>query len=128
MCKVLKARDGVSPAGNEALIMRLGFPGGERITSVLSFVKNASRVIACFCDSAELIRPEGGTGEFELTSADVAGRYLYVVVTSEPDQDTSEPVPRVVRFLTRSEAIRRNPALEKVRIQPQSPRPLRTVK
>jgi hypothetical protein len=126
--KVLQARTGISAAGNETLIMRLGFPGGERITSVLTFVSQSSRAIACFCDSAELVRPEGGTGEFDLTVADVVGRYLYVQVVSEPDADTGDLVPRVARFLTRAEAIRRNPAIAEIQLQPQSPRALRAVK
>jgi hypothetical protein len=128
VCKVLKARAGVSSNGNETLIMRLGTPSGERITSVLTFVERASRVISCFCDSAELTRPDGKEQQFELTPKDVTDRYLYVVVSSEPDPDTGDPVPRVVRFLTRTEALRRNPELEKIRLQPQSPRSLRTVK
>jgi hypothetical protein len=125
--KVLSATVGVSPAGNETLKMRLTFPGGERITSVLTFVTAAARVISCFCDSAELIRPDGGAKEFDLTVADVVGRYLYVVVSADPDPDTGDLVPRVTRFLTRAEAILRNPAITQVKLQPQSRRILRAV-
>ena len=127
LAKVLSARTSISPAGNETLIMRLGFPGGERITSTLTFVPQAARVISCFCDAAELIRPEGGSGEFDLTVSDVVGRYLYVQVTSEPDPDTGDLVPRVSRFLTRGEAIRRNPIIAEIKLQPQNPRALRSV-
>jgi hypothetical protein len=125
--KVLSATVGISPAGNETLKMRLTFPGGERITSVLTFVPAASRVISCFCDSAELIRPDGGAKEFDLTPPDVVGRYLYVVVASDPDPDTGDLVPRVTRFLTRAEALQRNPAIAQVKLQPQSPRILRAI-
>jgi hypothetical protein len=127
LAKVLKAKSGVSANGNETLVMRLGFPGGERITSVLTFVPAAARVIACFCDSAELIRPEGDTQEFELTADDVRDRYLYVLITSEPDSDTGELAPRVSRFLTRSEAVRHNPAIAEIKLQPKSPRTLKAV-
>ena len=124
--KVLTATVGISPAGNETLKMRLTFPGGERITSVLTFVPQAARVISCFCDSAELVRPEGDT-VFDLTVADVVGRYLYVVVTSDPDPDTGDQIPRVTRFLKRAEALQRNPAIAQIKLQPQSPRALRAV-
>jgi hypothetical protein len=126
--KVLSATVGVSPAGNETLKMRLTFPGGERITSVLTFVPQSSRVVSCFCDSAELIRPDGGAKEFDLTVADVVGRYLYVVVASDPDPDTGDLVPRVTRFLTRAEALQRNPSIASVKLQPQSPRVLNAAK
>lgn len=126
--KVLQAKVGISSNGNETLTMRLGFPGGERITSILTFVPAAARVISCFCDSAELLRPEGGTGEFDLTVADVTGRYLYIVVTSDPDPDTGDLIPHITRFLTRAEALQRNPAIAQVKLQPQSPRALRAVK
>lgn len=123
LAKVLTAKTGISARGNEWVTMRLElYPSRERISSTLTFVPGADTVITCFCASIGLIRPTKGA-EYDITPADVIGRYLYVVVSSEPDPDTGDLIPRVTRFIPRENAVRRNPAIGQIPIQ-QAPKTL----
>lgn len=125
--KVLTAKTGISARGNEYLTMRLELcPSKERISSTLTFVAGADTVISCFCSSIGLLRPARGA-EYDLTPTDVIGRHLYIIISSEPDPDTGDLVAHVVRFVTRDDAIRRNPAISEIQLQPQEPLRLKPV-
>jgi hypothetical protein len=112
LAKITAAKDRVSANGNPMLVMRLSLPGKVEIPCVITFVEAARRLVNAFCDSAQLIKPDSPDVEVELCAKHCAGRWIYVVVSADPND--GESLPKVVRFLTREQAISRNPSLAEI--------------
>jgi hypothetical protein len=100
--------------GYPLLVMTLENPAGQRITSVLTFCEAARFVISALCRSAELILPEDPDADVVLEAHHLEGRYLYGAVVSSAGDLLSDPEPRVARFLTREQAIQKNPPIAQV--------------
>ena len=112
VARIASATEKVSEAGNDLISMRVMFPDGQSLPCCLTFVPQARPVINAFCDSAQLTKPADGDIEVELTATHCKGRYIYVVVSNDPDSN-GEASPRISRFLTREAALAANPALSK---------------
>jgi hypothetical protein len=123
VAKIIGAREKVSEAGNTMLVMQAQFPAGERLGFVITFVPKVAKLVAYFCRSLELELPADEGSEAEIKPADVLGRYFYPVV--EFDGEGAEAVPKITRFLSRSEALAARPELAGVQLQPQAPRALK---
>lgn len=110
LVRVIAAKDRVSSNNNDMIVMRLALPDGSELPCTITFTESARKLINAFCASAELVIPDSPDIEIELTATQILHRWLYVTVGIDPHDD--DALPRVVRFLTRSQAILRNPALE----------------
>jgi hypothetical protein len=100
--------------GYPLLVMTLETPDSKRITSVLTFCEQAKVVISAVCRSAGLIMPEDPDVDVTLEAHHLLSRYIYGVVVSSTGDLLSDPEPRVVRFLTREQAIQKNPAIAQI--------------
>jgi hypothetical protein len=120
IAKVISASERVSEAGNDMIVMRLLLPDGRALPCCLTFVPQARPVLNAFCDSAGLTKPSDPDVEVQLTAEICKGRYLYITVSTEVES-SGDPTPRIVRFLTRDQALILNPALAKTVLQPQEP-------
>jgi hypothetical protein len=118
VAKISSATERVSENGNDLISMRVVFQDGQSLPCCLTFVPQARPVINAFCDSAQLFKPADPDIEVELTASHCKGRYLYVVVSNDPESN-GEPAPRITRFLTRESALAANPTLAKIALQPQ---------
>ena len=107
------------------LIMTAKFVDHSELGFVITFVERAAKLVSFFCRSCELELPEGAGVEVEIRPEDVEGRIFYPVV--ELDGDGLEAVPKITRFLSKTEAIAANPAIAQVKLQSQSPRTLRAI-
>jgi hypothetical protein len=113
--KVTKVVERVSErTGFPLLVMTLETPDARRITSVLTFCEQAKGVITAVCRSAGLILPDDPDADVQLEAHHLEGRYIYATVISSPGDLLSDPEPRVVRFLSREQAIQKNPAIAEV--------------
>jgi hypothetical protein len=126
VCKVTKAVEKVSERGNAMISMTLSLADGRSLPCILTFVEAARPVINAFCSSAELAKPLEHGIEVELTAHHCLGRYLYVVITNISDP-ASDPIPRISRFITREQALIKNPALAQIKLSPQEPRTLKPI-
>jgi hypothetical protein len=120
VAKIITAKEKISENGNDMLVMKLMIPDGRSIGSVLTFVPAAQPVINAFCDSAELRKPAEADIAVDLRAADCLNRYVYVTISVETDGQTGAQ-PKVIRFLTREEALAINPELAKVQLREQAP-------
>jgi hypothetical protein len=111
----------VSENGNPMIVMRLTTPDNKSIQCTITFVERARRLINCFCESAQLIRPPGEGAQVELTAASCHNRYVYATIINDVGNSGDDPVPRITRFLTREQALIKSPALAAVKLQPQEP-------
>jgi hypothetical protein len=119
--KVTKATEKVSERGNEMIVMTLSLPDGRSLSCILTFVEAARLVINAFCSSADLVKPLKDEIEVELTARHCLGRYLYITVVNDAGEVTDDPAPHVSRFLTREQALTKNPALAQIKLEPQEP-------
>jgi hypothetical protein len=119
VAKVSAAREKVSEAGNEMLVMKLMIPDGRTIGSALTFCEAARPVISAFCESAYLRKPAEPNIAIDLNASHVLNRYVYLVVSVETDGQTGAQ-PKVTRFLTRAEALAINPELAKIVLREQA--------
>lgn len=124
VAKIISAEEKTSDSGNAMLVMKLRLPDDRELPCVLTFVEKAEVVINAFCDSAQLIKPPNG--EAEISASDCVNRYLYVSVANETKDPHSDPIPHVTRFLTREQALIKNPQLAHVQLQEQKPLLLKT--
>lgn len=125
VARITKAREKLSEAGNTVLVMQARFPGGEELSFAITFVERAAKLVGYFCRSTGLELPEDAGVEVEIKPADVLGRYFYPVV--ELDGTGAEAVPKITRFLSRSEAIAARPELARIALQPQNPLALKPI-
>jgi hypothetical protein len=125
VARIVKAKERTSENGNPMLVMTAKFVDSAELGFVITFVPKAAKLVAYFCQSCDLILPEGDGVEVEIRPEDVEGRIFYPIV--ELDGDGLEATPRVTRFLSRAEALSVNPKLAEIRVQEQSPRTLRAV-
>jgi len=119
LCKVSKAVKKVSKSSNEMIVLGLELPDQRRLKAWLVFTPKMSWYIVSFCESAELGRPNDKDAEIILEPKHCLNRYCYVLVKHEED-DGGELRAKVTRFLTREEALERNPDLLRIRIEPQT--------
>jgi hypothetical protein len=105
--------------------MTAQFPQGEQLGFAVTFVERAAKLVAYFCRSLELELAAEQGSEVEIKPADVLGRYFYPIV--ELDGEGTEAVPKITRFLSRSEAIAARPELAGVTLQLQAPRALKAL-
>ena len=63
-------------------------------------------------------KPPGNDVETELLGEHVRGRYLYAVVVNDVSDPASEPIPKIVRFISREAAILKNPSIADIQLQP----------
>jgi hypothetical protein len=125
--KIIAAKEKLSEAGKDMIVMKLMVPDGRTIGSVLTFCEAARPVISAFCGSAGLRTPAEADIAVDLTASHCLGRYLYIVVSVETDGQTGTQ-PKVTRFLTREEALAINPELAKVQLREQQPLELQRTK
>jgi hypothetical protein len=123
--RIVKATEKTSEAGNTVLRMTARFSDLSELSFAITFVERAAKLIGFFCRSCDLELPQVQGVEVEIRPEDVTGRIFYPLV--EMDGDGLEAIPKITRFLSRSEAIAANPAITELKIQPQSPRTLRAV-
>jgi hypothetical protein len=119
--KVIKATEKVSERGNPMIVMTLSLQDGRSLGCVPTFVQAARPVINAFCESANLQRPPGDGVEVELSAKHCRGTYLYATIVNDGGDLSSDPMPHVSRFLTREQALIKNPALAEIKLQPQTP-------
>lgn len=100
--------------GYPLLVMTLETPEFKRITSVLTFCEQAKAVISAVCRSAGLIMPENPDVDVTLEAHHLLSRYIYGVIVSSAGDLLNDPEPRVTRFLTREQAIQKNPAIAQI--------------
>jgi hypothetical protein len=125
VAKIIRAKETLSEAGNSVLRMQARFPGGEELPFAITFVPQAARVVGFFCRSLDLELPGGDGVEVEIKPADVLGRYFFPVV--EIDGQGVEAVAKIVRFLSRTEAIAARPELAGIKLQSQTPHTLKPI-
>jgi hypothetical protein len=125
VAKIITAREKLSEAGNAMLMMIARFPAGEQLSFAITFVPKAAKLVGYFCRSIELELPKNEGAEVEIRPADVLGRYFYPVV--ELDGEGLEAVPKITRFLSRSEALAARPELAHITLRPQAPLALKPI-
>jgi hypothetical protein len=125
VAKIIKARERTSEAGNPMLQMQAQFPAGEQLGFIITFVPKAAKLVGYFCRSIDLELPHGEGIEVEIRPVDFLGRYFYPV--GELDGQGLEAIPKITRFLSRSEALAARPELAGIQLQPQGPRALTPV-
>jgi hypothetical protein len=69
--------------------------------------------------SCGLTPPPGEDVEAELRAEHVRGRCLYAVIANDISDPASDPVPRIVRFISREAAIVKEPGIASIPLQPQ---------
>jgi hypothetical protein len=116
LARIIRAKESVSENGNSVLRMTARFPDQSELSFAITFVERAAKLIGFFCRSADLELPKGEGVEVEIRPADVLGRIFYPVVELD-----GEAIPKITKFLSRSEALAINPALEKIALSPQAP-------
>jgi hypothetical protein len=114
VAKVIAAKEKISEASNDMLVMKLMIPDGRTIGSVLTFVPAAQPVINAFCDSADLPKPTDPDVAVDLNANHCFGRYLYIIAETDNQAGTQ---PKVTRFLTRAEALAVNPGTNQAHAQ-----------
>ena len=72
-----------------------------------------------FVESCELTKPPGNDVQTELRAEHVRGRYLYAAVVNDVSDPASDPIPKIVRFISREAAILKNPSIVDIQLQPQ---------
>jgi hypothetical protein len=122
VAKIIRARERTSEAGNTMLVMQAQFSAGEQLGFIITFVPRAAKLVGYFCRSTELELPTDQGVEVEIKPSDVLGRYFYPLV--ELEGEGVEAVPKITRFLSRSEALAARPELAGVQLHPQPPRAL----
>jgi hypothetical protein len=118
VAKIVSAKEKLSVAGHDMIVMKLALPDGQTIASILTFVPAARPVINAFCDSCELSRPAERGVSVELPARILIERYCYITITNDTDEDGNLS-SHVTRFLTRAEALIKNPALAKIAVRQQ---------
>jgi len=121
LAKVIEARERVSSNGNAMIMMQLQLAEAGTLPCILTFVEKARAAITAFCQSADLVLPEDKNADINLTAADCLGRYLYVTVINEDDDQGGDPYPKIVRFLTREAALIKNPHIARIVMREQFP-------
>jgi hypothetical protein len=116
--KIIKATERTSSNGNEMIVMTIELPppGRQRLRCTVTFVPGAQVLVNALCQSAGLIRPSEPDIQVELCSHHLLNRYLYF--RAELDESGA---PKIVRFLSREQALSINPKLAGIAIQPLLP-------
>ena len=117
--KIVQATERVSENGNEMLVMKFSLPDGRTIPTTITFVEKSRVLVNAFVESCELTKPPGNDGETELRAEHGRGLYLYAVVLNEVSDPASDPIPKIVRFISREAAILKNPSIADIQLQPQ---------
>jgi len=119
--KVSKAVERISENGNQMLVMTFALPDGRSLPCIITFVEKARLLVNAFVASAGLQKPPGADVEVELLPEHVRNRYVYATVLNDVSDSASDPVPKVVRFLSREAALLKNPSIAEITLQPQPP-------
>jgi hypothetical protein len=69
--------------------------------------------------ATERVSENGNDVQTELRAEHVRGRYLYGVVVNEVSDSASDPIPKIIRFISREAAILKNPSIADIQLQPQ---------
>jgi hypothetical protein len=117
--KIVQATERVSENGNEMLVMKLSLPDDRTIPTTITFVEKSRVLVNAFVESCELTKPSGNDVQTELRAEHVRGRYLYAVVVNDVSDPASDPIPKIVRFISREAAILKNPSIADIQLQPQ---------
>ena len=117
--KIVQATERVSENGNEMLVMKLSLPDDRTIPTTITFVEKSRVLVNAFVESCELTKPSGNDVQTELCAEHVRGRYLYGVVVNDISEPASDPIPKIVRFISREAAILKNPSIADIQLQPQ---------
>jgi len=122
--RIVKAREKTSEAGNQMLLMTARLSTGAEIPFVVTFApsQKSAKLVAYFARSLDLIIPEGEAVEIELLPQDVLNRAFYPQIELD-----DEGQAKIVRFLSRQEAVAINPKIAEIRLRPQSPRQLQSL-
>jgi len=120
--KVISAKEKVSErTGYPMIAMRLETPAGQRISCLLTFCTAAEKVISAFCSSCGLLMPTAPDLEAVLEPQHVLGRYVFAIVRSESENPTSEPAPRISRFISKAVALKMAPHLARIPLRELEP-------
>jgi hypothetical protein len=114
VARIVRAKEKVSENGNSMLVMTAKFLDHSELGFIITFVPKAAKLVGFFCRSCGLELPEGAGVEVEIRSEDVEGRVFYPVV--ELDGDGLEAIPKITRFLSRSEALAINSSIATIRV------------
>jgi hypothetical protein len=118
--KIVKAREKVSEKGNDVILMTLALPDSRTITAAITFVDSAKPVINAFVSSCGLTAPSEPGISVDLPANILVGRFCYITVSTETD-DLGGVYSKVVRYLSRQEALAVNPDLAKIQLREQPP-------
>jgi hypothetical protein len=117
--KIVTAKEPVSENEHEMLVMKLSLPDGRTIPTTITFVAKARILVNAFVSSCGLTKPAEDGAETELRPEHVLNRYVYGVVINDISDPASDPIPKIVRFISREAAIPKNPGIAQIQLQPQ---------
>jgi hypothetical protein len=117
--KIVQATERLSENGNEMLVMKFALPDGRTIPVTITFVEKSRVLVNAFVESCELTKPPGHDVQTELRAEHVRGRYLCGIVVNDVSDPASDPIPRIVRYISREAAILKNPRIADLQLQPQ---------
>jgi hypothetical protein len=120
VAKIIRAKEKLSQKGDEMIALTLALPDSRTIAASLTFVDSVKPVINAFVSSCGLTLPSEPGIRVELPANILVGRYCYITVNTETD-DQGGVYSKVVRYLTREEALAVNPGLGKVMLREQPP-------
>ena len=100
-------------------LCRDSLPDGRTIPTTITFVEKSRVLVNAFVESCELTKPPGNDVQTELRAEHVRGRYLYGVVVNDISDPASDPIPKIVRFISRETAILKNSSIADIQLQPQ---------
>jgi hypothetical protein len=122
--RIVRARERISETGNSMLLLTAQLSTGAELPFVVTFAQSqrSAKLVAYFARSLDLIIPDGEGVEAEILPQDVLDRAFYPQIELD-----DEGQAKIVRFLSRQEAVAINADIEKIRLRPQVPRALRLV-
>jgi hypothetical protein len=118
--KVIKAREKLSEKGNDVILMTLALPDSRTLSAAITFTDSTRAVLNAFVASCGLTVPAEPGIRVELPANILVGRYCYITVATESD-DQGGVYSKFVRYLTRAEALAVNPELAKITLREQAP-------
>jgi hypothetical protein len=105
MAKIMNATQNNSKKGNPMLKLQLGLiPNRHTVFDYLVFMPEQGGKVGDFCNSAQLVMPEDDSVSFGVPVEHVIGRFVYVRIEIEEDNQGHGPRAVVAQYLTREGA------------------------